>query len=189
MHTTQAPAVNDKPVITFCGVNLGVKDTNALRLGTNAFYIAAVLSPASSAIDNLLFTKTSTGQTQALPTALTVLADNSAGRLQGWLNGNASASSQSALGQQYVYVAFVRTSNSTTNDISVRVNGVASAPSPVTSTDDVSGNGADIGIGGYLFDQGDIRHIFNGSLAELVVVTGTDTLGLVETYFKHKYGL
>lgn len=174
------------PVVNFCNANLGVVDAPNLRLGTMSFFIAAVIAPVqANNFGDVLFTKTPPGITATIPPNLTLLAPSTGGSLLGTLDGTSTASSQSTLKSEFQYVALVRNPQ----QIFVRVNAQADATASVSSSDDVSNANADVGIGGYRFDLGDIRNQFRGALAELLVVSDTARVGDVESYFKKKYNL
>jgi hypothetical protein len=188
IHTGKAGTINNHTIVTFCNAILEIADAASLHFGTSPFFIEAVMAPpqTNSSNGDVLFTKTQTGDSNPLPSYFTILTPNSNGRMQGWLNGNASAFSQNTLPQEYQYVGFVRTSTA----IYVRVNGQAATSATVNASDDVSNVGSDIGIGGYGFDQvGQVHQIFRGEFVELVAVTDTGRIADVEFYFKNKYSL
>lgn len=186
LHARQS-ALLGKPVVSFCQANLDVQDTSSLQLGNNPFIVEAVVRVESSAAgDNVLITKTSTGQSMQLP-GLTVVAPGGSSRASGWLDTSTLATSSSMVSATFQIVGFVRHAT----DIDVRLSGSAGQPATVASSTDVSAPGANIGVGGYTFDVGMVQHVFDGDLAELIVVSDASatTVGLVESYFKTKYGL
>ena len=183
LHT--AKNASGKPVVRFCGADLRVGDTASLRVGTAPFYITAVIAPpANAATGDVLYTKSPGGTTTAEPTGLTVLAPDGSSHLQGWINGNASATSPNALAQQFTVVTFVRYPA----QINVRVNGTSPQATNIQSNDG-SSNSDDVTIGGYSFSDVDIRHVFRGDLAELIVVLDPASMPQMEAWLKQKYGL
>jgi hypothetical protein len=179
--------IGSHPAISFCGANLGIADDPAFHIDTTPFFIEAVIIPTTSGTStngDLLFTKTQTGDSNQFPSSLTVLAPNPSNRMQGWVNTNGSAYSQNALDQQAQYVGFERTSNA----LYVRINSVPGNPATINASDSVNNN-AEIGIGGYRFDNGNIHNLFRGQIAELFLVSDTSRIADVEFYFKKKYNL
>jgi len=184
LHLTNAINISH-PAVSFCSANLVVKDTGDLRPGNNPFYIAAVMAPpADSAAGDVLYTKSPGGAATALPTGLTFLGADPSLHLQGWMNGNASVTSTNPLTTEFHTVTFIREST----QISLHVDG-APAGLMAISANDSSSNSDDVGVGGYAYNANTTLHAFKGQVAELVVVNNTTSVGLVELYFKKKYGL
>lgn len=185
LHVMKEGKINHS-VVTFCSANLAVKDTAALHMGTSEFFITAVIAPGpSTGNTEVLFTKTLAGDSSPAPTNLTLVAPSASNRFQGWLDGTGLASSQNTLSQEFQNITFVR--NAT--EITARVNGSAGTQFAVTSSDNVSNDGAEIGIGGYRFDIGNVQKVFHGEIVELAVVTNMQALGPLELYLTKKYGL
>ncbi len=185
LHSSKDGKLNHA-VVTFCNANLDVTDALPLHLGSSPFFVSAVISPAQSiGNSDVVFTKTLPGDSNPVPSNLTIVAPSSNNRMQGWLNGNGSASSPSTLTQDFHYVTFLREAT----QITARVDGQAGTPVAVNSSDDVSNSGANIGIGGYKFDVGIIRDVFRGELVELVVLSDITLVGPIELYLKKKYSL
>ena len=187
LHVTHSAVLNGKPVVTFCQANLDVKDTSSLQLGNGPFIVEAVIRIEGSAPANsVLLTKTGTGGTMQLP-GLTVAAPGNSSRIAGWVDTTTLATSASTVASTFQIAGFVRHPT----DIVVRLSGTTGQPATIPSSADVSAPGADIGVGGYMFDVGIVQHVFVGDLAELIVVSDATaaTIGTVEGYFKTKYGL
>jgi len=187
LHVTHSAALNNKPVVSFCQANLAVKDTSSLQLGNTPFIVEAVLRIEGSAPANsVLITKTGTGGTMQLP-GLTVVAPGNSSRIAGWVDTTTLATSASTVASTFQIAGFVRHAA----DIVVRLAGTSGQPATIPSSADVSAQGADIGVGGYMFDVGMVRNVLVGDLAELLVVSDASaaTIGLVESYLKSKYGL
>jgi hypothetical protein len=185
IHVAKEGKINHSAV-TFCGAILGVSDAASLQMANAPFFISAVFTPGpSNGTNDILFTKTLPGDSNTIPSFLTLLAPSASNRFEGSLNGNGSADSPSSLSQEFQYDTFERN----TSEITSRVNASPGTSATVNSSDDVSNVGAAIGIGGYEFDIGNLHGVFRGELAEIIVVLDPSHLGPVELYLKKKYNL
>ncbi len=179
-------ALNGKPSVSFCAGMLSVADDVTLELGTSPFTIEAV-ARVQTQEQGLFLNKSAPGQSPVV--TLAFWGRDTASHVSGSISTNETASLNN-LDTGFTTFGFVR-SHVPSDQIVVRVNGVASPATAIVPTDDVSSSGNPYGIGGYLFDTGDYHNMFNGDLAEIIVVKGGDdvTVGLVEGYLNAKYAL
>lgn len=176
-----------KPVVTFCNAAVDVTDTLEQDIGTGAFTIEAVVSIPTGGLPGALITRNPQGQPEPLA-SLAFYIPNPGDQLEGSLTASDTVA-EAITRDTFHYVGFTRGTAANTSSIMVRVDGVGSTLVSVPTTDKVPAT--DFQVGGYVKEPGTINDGFGGELAELIVLneSGSTTIGLVEAYFKAKYGL